>query len=335
MAVNDDDDDFDKKPAARDLRSPDPVDNVKDNDDNDNDDDKDDEDDDDDDDDDDSDGDNDEKETPARDRKSKSHKQRPSRASCGLLWSTLKKKISLEIMNVREGQLLYNRSLALQARRNEEKKKQKKPTFTEPPTKLTDTDAYFNYLEHQSEQRHNKTAAQRTQDYDRVSSAARRSITPEKIKRLRLQKRENKKAIRAMRQVKQDKERREEEERLQNKLIETEGAGKQAQILWRKHFDPRDVDWEKRGSTVEKRRAKNLFTKLGKHFKDERDRDKRDEERELKAMPRKEMMKAQEYEADILQIDSLMYVPVSWGESDSSDNKRRQDALVGHRSRVL
>jgi hypothetical protein len=97
--------------------------------------------------------------------------------------------------------------------------------------KLTDMDAYFNYLEHQSEQRHNKTVAQRTQDYDRVLSAARRSMTPEKIKRLRLQKRENKKSVRAMRQVKRDEERREEEERLQKKLIETEGAQKQAQIL--------------------------------------------------------------------------------------------------------
>jgi hypothetical protein len=84
--------------------------------------------------------------------------------------------------------------LALQARRNKEKKKQKKPTFTEPPTKLINTDAYFNYLEHQLEQRHNETAAQRTQDYGRVLLAARRRMTPEKIKRLRLQKRENKEA---------------------------------------------------------------------------------------------------------------------------------------------
>jgi hypothetical protein len=100
---------------------------------------------------------------------------------------------------------------------------------------LTDTDAYFNYLEHQSEQRHNETVAQRTQHYDRVSSAARRSMTPEKIKRLRLQKRGKKEAIRALRQVKRDEARREEEERLQKKLIETAGA--------RKHFDPRHVDW--------------------------------------------------------------------------------------------
>jgi hypothetical protein len=214
-------------------------------------------------------------------------------------------------------------SLAIQARRNKEKKKQKRPTFTEPPTKLTDTDAYFNYLEHQSEQRHNETVAQRTQDYDRVSLAARRSMTLEKIKRLRLQKREKKEAIRALRQVKRDEARREEEEQLQKKLIETAGARKQAQILWRKHFDPRHVDWEKRGLTVEKRRAKNLFTKLGKHFKDELDRDERDEGRELKAMPRSEMMEAQEYEADILQIGSLMYVPFDWGQSDSPDNKHR------------
>jgi hypothetical protein len=30
--------------------------------------------------------------------------------------------------------------------KTKKKKKQKRPTFTEPPTKLTDTDAYFNYL---------------------------------------------------------------------------------------------------------------------------------------------------------------------------------------------
>jgi hypothetical protein len=83
---------------------------------------------------------------------------------------------------VREGQLLYNGSLALQARRNKEKKKKEGPSFTEPPTKLTDTDAYFNNLEHQSEQRHNVTVAQRIQDYNRVLSAARRSMAPKKIK---------------------------------------------------------------------------------------------------------------------------------------------------------
>jgi hypothetical protein len=91
------------------------------------------------------------------------------------------------------------------------------------------------------------------------------------------------------------------------------------------------VDWEKRGSTVEKRRAKNLFTKLGKHFKDERDQDERDKERELKAMPRSKMLEAQEYEADILQIDSRLYVPVDWGESDSPDNKRRRGQVVSMR----
>jgi hypothetical protein len=94
------------------------------------------------------------------------------------------------------------------------------------------------------------------------------------------------------------------------------------------------VDWEKRGSTAEKRRAKNLFTNLGKHFKDEQDRDERDEERELKAMPRSEMTVAQEYEADILQIDSLMYVPVDWGESDSPHNKRRGGQVVSRRHRA-
>jgi hypothetical protein len=114
-------------------------------------------------------------------------------------------------------------------------------------------------------------------------------MTPEKIKQLRLAKREKREAIRALRQVKRDDERRTEEERLQKKLLETAGGRKQAQILEGKHFDPRHVDWEKRGTTVEKRRANNLFTNLGKHFKDERTQDERDDERELKARPRNEM----------------------------------------------
>jgi hypothetical protein len=57
---------------------------------------------------------------------------------------SLKKKLTCDIKSVQEGQLLYNFSLALQARQNEEKGKEHCPTFTEPPTKLTDTDANFN-----------------------------------------------------------------------------------------------------------------------------------------------------------------------------------------------
>jgi hypothetical protein len=49
----------------------------------------------------------------------------------------------------------------------------------------------------------------------------------------------------------------------------------------------------------------------------------RDYERELKGIPRNEMTDAEKYEADILQIDSLMYIPVNWGEHDSHNNKRR------------
>jgi hypothetical protein len=63
-------------------------------------------------------------------------------------------------------------------------------------------------------------------------------------------------------------------------------------------------------------------------------RDERDKERELKAMPRSEMTVAQEYKADILQSDSLMYVPVDWGESDSPNNKRRQGQVVSTRHRA-
>jgi hypothetical protein len=46
------------------------------------------------------------------------------------------------------------------------------------------------------------------------------------------------------------------------------------------------------------------------------------------------MTVAQEYKADILQIDSLMYVPVDWGESDSPDNKRRRGQVVSMRHRA-
>jgi hypothetical protein len=88
------------------------------------------------------------------------------------------------------------------------------------------------------------------------------------------------------------------------------------------------------GITVDKQRAKNLFTNLGKHFKDERIRDERDEEREVKAMPRDEMTAVQEYQADILQIDSLMYIPADWGESDSPNNKRRRGQVVSMRHRM-
>jgi hypothetical protein len=51
-------------------------------------------------------------------------------------------------------------------------------------------------------------------------------------------------------------------------------------------------------------------------------------------MPRDEMTTAQEYEADILQIDSLMYIPVDWGESDSPNNKRRRGQVVSMRHRM-
>ena len=72
-------------------------------------------------------------------------------------------------------------------------------------------------------------------------------------------------------------------------------ARKQADILWRKHYHTRHVEWDRRGKTVEKRRAKNLSTKLGKNFKDKRTRDERDNERDLKAKPRNEMTEEEEY----------------------------------------
>jgi hypothetical protein len=70
------------------------------------------------------------------------------------------------------------------------------------------------------------------------------------------------------------------------------------------------LDWERKASTIEKWLAKNLLYERGKHFKDIRTRDKRNNERELKAMPREEVTAADKYEVDILEIDSLMYIPV-------------------------
>jgi uncharacterized lipoprotein YddW (UPF0748 family) len=46
------------------------------------------------------------------------------------------------------------------------------------------------------------------------------------------------------------------------------------------------------------------------------------------------MTEAEEYEADILQIDSLMYIPVNWGEHDSPNNKRRQGQVVSMRHQL-
>jgi hypothetical protein len=234
---------------------------------------------------------------------------------------SLKKKPTREIKSVQEGQLLYNRSLALQARRNEEKGKEHCPTFMEPPTKLTDTDAYFNYLEHQTELHHTETIAQRTKDYKRVSSDVRRSMTPTKIWMIKLQKREEQEAIQAARKETQDHARRAEEERLEEKERETEPARKQAEILYRKHFDSTHINWERRGSTVEKKRSQTLFTNVTKHFRDIQTRDKRDEERVLKALPREEMTEEQKYEADILQLDSLMYIPAEVGDRESASQK--------------
>jgi hypothetical protein len=80
---------------------------------------------------------------------------------------------------------------------------------------------------------------------------------------------------------------------------------------------------------VEKKRSKTLFTNVTKPFRDIRTRDERDEERELKALPREEMTEEQKYEADILQLDSLMYIPAEVGDSESaSQKKRRQDKIM-------
>jgi hypothetical protein len=159
--------------------------------------------------------------------------------------------------------------LALQARQNEEKGKEHRPTFREPPTKLTKTDAYFNNLEHHTELRHTETVAQRTKDYKRVSSDVRRSMIPTKIRIIKLQKREEQDAIQAARKETRDNARRAEEERLEEKEREREPARKQAEILYRKHFDSTHVNWERRSLlTVEKKRSKTLFTNVTKHFRD-------------------------------------------------------------------
>ncbi len=46
------------------------------------------------------------------------------------------------------------------------------------------------------------------------------------------------------------------------------------------------------------------------------------------------MTEEEEYEADILQIDSLMYIPIDWGERDSPNKRRRgQVVKLRHRSK--
>ena len=141
--------------------------------------------------------------------------------------SNPKKELSSrEIKGVKEGQRLYNISLALQASKNKEEAAQDKdkPKFTKPPTKLTDTDAYFNYLEHQTEKRRSDTVKQRSKNIKKVTSAARSSMTPEKIRMIRLkkkretmEKRQRFSARRAERQAEREEEIREEEEDYEKK----------------------------------------------------------------------------------------------------------------------
>ena len=156
-------------------------------------------------------------------------------------------------------------------------------------------------------------------------------MTPEKIQLFRLEKRDRMSLVQSAKQAKWDEAQREEEKREEKKLKSTEGARKQAAVLWKKHFKPHNFNWEKRGSTVEKQRTKKLTFELSSLFKDRRTRDERDEDRELKAMPRTDMDILQEYEAEVNEIDSLMYIPVDWGRDGSPDNKRRR--MIGHRAK--
>ena len=242
--------------------------------------------------------------------------------------SNPKKELSSrEIKGVREGQRLYNISLALQASKNKEEARQDKdkPKFTKPPTKLTDTDAYFNYLEHQTEKRRSDTVKQRSKNVKKVTSAARSSMTPEKIRMIRLEKkrknmekRQRFSARRAEKIAEKEEEIRVEEEKHEKKMKATEGARKKATTLWKKHYEAPHIDWKKKGATVSKKRERHLQTLLRKQFKDLRTRDERDEDRDLKAKPRGEMSEQEKYEAEVLEIDSLMYVPAD------SDRKRRR-----------
>jgi hypothetical protein len=86
---------------------------------------------------------------------------------------------------------------------------------------------------------------------------------------------------------------------------------------------------------VEKKRYKTLFTNITKHFRDIRTRDERDEERELKALPREEMTEEQKYEADLLQLDSLMYIPAEVGDSESASQKKRRRGQIVSRTAVF
>jgi hypothetical protein len=58
-----------------------------------------------------------------------------------------------------------------------------------------------------------------------------------------------------------------------------------------------------------------------KTFEDRRTGDERDNGRELKAIPREEMTQADEYKRDVLEIDSLMCIPVDWGGNELQNNK--------------
>jgi UDP:flavonoid glycosyltransferase YjiC (YdhE family) len=68
------------------------------------------------------------------------------------------------------------------------------------------------------------------------------------IKTAELEKREQQDNIlRAVKQAKGDEEMRDKLERSGKKFKVTAGARRQAEILWKKHFEPDNLEWEKRG----------------------------------------------------------------------------------------
>ena len=79
---------------------------------------------------------------------------------------------------------------------------------------------------------------------------------------------------------------------------------------------------KKKGATVSKKRERQLQTLLGKQFKDLRTKDEKDEDRDLKTKPRDEMTYIDEYATDVLEIDSLMYIPAEL------DHKGRRTVLL-------
>ena len=83
---------------------------------------------------------------------------------------------------------------------------------------------------------------------------------------------------------------------------------------------------------MDKRRNKAINGKMNLLFKDRRTKKEKNLDQRLKTMERSEMDSDEEYEAEVNEIESLMYVELDWGEDGppkSPDRSKKRKLLFG------